>query len=127
MTDLRTWRAWLEADILDTTDATPTASASITTEDDYVYAVEILVIGRRTGGSAGTTGDSAVFFGQGAFKDIGGTLSALGTSITDPGSDMGSVAIAVNGSDIEVQITGAANNNIRWRTFYRYEKLLELA
>ena len=48
-------------------------------ENDKTYAFEATVIGRQTGGTAGTVGDSWAYAFRGAFTVAAGALTVLGT------------------------------------------------
>jgi|AACY02.16.fsa_nt_gi hypothetical protein len=99
-----------------TTDGSATAVDVIATETDKTYTLLTTVAARRTGGSAGSAGDSAGYELFGAFKNVGGTLSQVGTTTIVAKEDQAAWAadFAVSGTDIQVSVTGAADNDVSW-------------
>lgn len=99
-----------------TTDATPTNLFSFPVPLNNTVYVQFIVIARRTGGSSGANGDSAVYNGSGPYKNIGGTVTLLvsgGVSVQEDQAGW-SCAVVISGSNLTIQVTGAANNNITW-------------
>lgn len=101
-----------------TTDATPTAAQYIAVPTNKTVFIDSIVVARRTGGSAGTTGDSAWYRLQGGFKNIAGTLSIIGANDLIGGEDQAgwNVQYASSGETIALTVTGAASNNVTWET-----------
>lgn len=101
-----------------TTGATATVLFQIPLDDNAMTAVRVIVVARRTGGSAGTAGDGASYerhatvsrISAGAAAQIGSTTN-VHTAESQSGWDC---AIDVTGNDVRVQVTGAANNNVTW-------------
>lgn len=109
-----------------TTNATPTSTTALT-GSIYVgtnrsYAVMANVSARRTSGTSGAAGDSASYLIHALVKDIAGTVSIVGQSILSSFEDQAAwdVTFVVSGSDILLQVTGAANNNITWVFEFTY-------
>jgi hypothetical protein len=100
-----------------TTDATVTTIQTIATSSNQVQLVKIKVLGYRTGGSAGSAGDSATFEHTLRIKNVAGTVT-----IQDNQSDYTSqdqtwaVSFTVSSTNVLVQVTGAVNNNIDWKS-----------
>lgn len=78
--------------------------------------IEASITGRRTGGSAGSDGDSAWYKLYGGYKNVGGTLSAIGSPTLFGGEDQvgWNVGFSTAGSTVTVTVLGAANNNVTW-------------
>lgn len=99
-----------------TTDATPTTLVRIEASSEKTTMIIAKVVARRTGGSSGSTGDSAFYTITGAYKNVGGVLTGIGSPHLISGEDQAgwNVQLASGGLDIEIVVTGAANNNITW-------------
>lgn len=99
-----------------TTSGTAATLGTITTANDYAYRVETRVVGRRTGGTGGTAGDYATYLVTCSANNIAGTLTiGAVTTVTEYESQAGwDATIDVNGIDLRVRVTGAANNNVTW-------------
>lgn len=100
-----------------TTDATTTTLATVATTTDTVTLVEVRISGRRTGGIAGTAGDSATYIRTARIKNVSGTasISNLQSDFTSEDQNGWNGTITVTGANILVRVTGAANNNITWQ------------
>jgi hypothetical protein len=99
-----------------TTNATVTNLHTFATATDSIYLVEVRVSARRTGGSAGSANDSAVYVRRARAKNNGGTLSIidLETTYTSEDQPAWDATISFSGTNILVPVTGATNNNITW-------------
>ena len=97
-----------------TTDATQTDLITIGTATDTVKYVEADVIARRTGGTAGTAGDSATYKKYLTIKNVAGTVTVDSRDIDTFEDQDWDVAAVVSGTDVVLKVTGAANNNITW-------------
>lgn len=100
-----------------TTDATATNIGGPTLAASRTYFVEARVVARRTGGAAGTADDGAIYRRRAAYQGTGPTL--IGAVVTGDGGDSENqaawnVTLAIVGATIQVQVTGAANNNVTW-------------
>lgn len=100
-----------------TTDATTTTIQTITIPTASSFAIRGFVKAVRTGGSAGSTGDSGTFFIQAGIKNPSGTASVIGGGVTTYTDQSWTVALSVSGPSILVRVTGAVNNNITWTLF----------
>lgn len=108
---------------LKTTDDTPTGIVRVPVPTNRTVAIEAIIVARRTGGSAGTEGDSAYYYAFGCYKNINGTLTGIGTPTLFGGEDQSGwgVSFASSAEDSVVIVTGAANNDITWEgTFSTY-------
>lgn len=101
---------------LKTTDATPTGLIRVEVPSGRTVMIQAHIVARRTGGSSGTDGDSAFYVLTGAYKNIAGTLTGIGTPDVVQGEDQAGwdVAFSDSGGFAVVTVTGAANNNITW-------------
>lgn len=110
-----------------TADATNTAIQRVNVPVDRSAYIETIVVGRRNGGLAGSPGDSAYYKLEGLFKNSGGTLSLVGSVIQSGAEDQAAwnAAYSIQGSDVLVAVTGAANNDITWQSFLRYYEVGE--
>lgn len=99
-----------------TTDATTTTLVTVLPPGNSVVTVEGTITARRTGGTSGSSDDSAVFRVVASFKNAGlGSVSAFGNATLFTQADQGwTVGYTVSGAQGLIQITGAANNNVAW-------------
>lgn len=108
--------SWDQMNQVNTTNATPTATTLFTTATDKSYTVELNVTATRTGGSAGTAGDAASYKRTFRVKNLGGTVT-LGSVVdvyTDEDQTGWNLTAIVSGLNVQAQVTGATNNNIKW-------------
>jgi hypothetical protein len=101
---------------VNTANATPTALLSVATTSNSAVVLDSLVLGRRTGGSAGSSGDCAAYILRALAKNVAGTLTIVAQSTTVIGESQAAwdVAAAVSTTTLQVKVTGAANNNVSW-------------
>lgn len=100
-----------------TTDATATTIQTIATTSNQVQLVKIKVLGYRTGGSAGTAGDSATFEHTLRIKNVAGTVTVVDNQTDYSSQDQTwTVTFTVSSTNVLVQVTGAVNNNIDWKS-----------
>lgn len=99
-----------------TTDATDTGILRIPTETDKSILIEARIIARRNSGSAGSSGDSAWYVLTGGYKNIGGTVSVIGSPDLIGGEDQAgwNVGFSVSADEVVVVVRGAANNVVTW-------------
>jgi hypothetical protein len=104
-----------------TTDATTTTVTSITVPTDSAVLVIANIVGRRTAGSAGANGDSAVYIRTARFKNVGGTVTIqnLQTDYTSEDQLGWNGTLDVSGTSARIRVTGAANNNVTWTATYQ--------
>lgn len=113
------WAAPVAGDLVtdSTTDATPNALNTVAVATDTTVLIEVKVVGLRTGGSAGSAGDSAGYIISGLFKNISGTVSLVGSlSLLHVTEDQPAwdATLSVVGTDVILYVTGAVDNNITW-------------
>ncbi len=99
-----------------TTNATVTTAATFATTTNATTNLDVLVTGRRTGGSSGTAGDGAAYHLAIGVKNVSGTATIISqnllfTSESQAGWDCTATA---SGANILIRVTGAANNNVAW-------------
>lgn len=85
-----------------------------------INVIESVVTGARTGGSSGTAGDSAGYKIIATYKNVAGTVTLVGSIVVVMSSEdqaAWNCTFAVNGQNIELRVTGAANNNVTWTAF----------
>lgn len=103
-----------------TTDATATTLQLVTVPTDSVMYLKAKIVGRRTGGTNGANGDSAVYERSAKFKNVGGTVSVLNLQSDYTSEDQltWNGTLDVSGASARMRVTGAANNNITWTVTY---------
>lgn len=105
-----------------TTNATATTLQSITVPTDSTMFLRVKIIGRRTGGSAGANGDSAIYERTARFKNIGGTVTINSLQSDFTSEELTQLlwngTLDVSGTTARIRVTGAANNNITWTATY---------
>jgi hypothetical protein len=99
-----------------TVSATPKAIWVFATVTDTVYLISFRVVARRTGGTAGANGDSAVYERVCKVKNVGGTatVATIAATVTIEDQAAWDVTLTASGANISLTVTGAANNNITW-------------
>jgi hypothetical protein len=101
-----------------TTDASVTAILRTPVTTNKTVMIVASIVARRTGGVAGTIGDSAWYRLSGAYKNIGGVLTGIGTPELVGGEDQAgwTVGFTTSGTDAVVTVQGAVDNNITWES-----------
>jgi len=111
------WR--IKQGYVTTTNATPTTLLTIPINASRTYFLEARVGARRTSGSSGSAEDGAAYVVQGAYNTISGTVTVIGSvnaEYTAESQGAWNATLVISGSNVLVQVTGAANNNITWNT-----------
>lgn len=109
-----------------TTDATVTTIHTVPTVSDTTKMIEVRVVARRTGGTGGTAGDGAAYIKVATFKNIAGTVTQIGAnSDVHIAEDQAGwdVTFSVSTTNVLVQVTGAADNNVTWHATIRTYEL----
>lgn len=101
-----------------TTDATVTTLETISISASKTYLVESRVLARRTGGTAGTADDGAVYIRRAMVTTKGGTvtINAVQDGLTQEDQAGWDCTLDVNAATIRVRVTGAVDNNITWHS-----------
>lgn len=100
-----------------TANGTATNMGSITIPANTTVLLSAMVVGRRTGGSAGTAEDGAAYRVEVVVKNVAGTATIIGVSTTtvigedQPGWTADWVVV---GGLASLRVTGATNNNVSW-------------
>jgi len=99
-----------------TVNATVAPLQTIAVPTDTTMLIESRIVGVRTGGTAGAAGDTASYVRTATFKNIGGTVTVEKRQSDYTFEDQAGwdAVHAVSGTSAVVNVTGAANNNIRW-------------
>jgi len=99
-----------------TQDATPTAAIRIPVATNKTTMVVAYVAVRRKGGTLGANGDSAWYRLMGAYKNINGVLTGVGTPSLFGGEDQPAWDFYFSAVDEEIVLTvvGAAGNEVTW-------------
>lgn len=98
---------------------TTTTNASPTTINGAFYGandtqfLQAYVVGRRTGGSSGSAGDSAAYVIQALYKG-GSIIGSINTVFSQESQAGWDATFAVGVGVINVQVTGAVNNDVYW-------------
>lgn len=110
-----------------TTDATATNMLSVAIDASTTTRVDATVVARRTGGAAGTAEDGASYEYRGTYNNIGGTPTIIGSLQGDYSAESQAawgLNFVVSGSNINITVTGAANNNVSWLGWVRTFKVV---
>jgi len=89
---------------------------SVPIPNNSVMLMRVNASGYRTGGSAGSAGDSACFTRTARIKNVAGvvTVNDLLSEYASQDQVAWGCTIVASGTNAVVQVTGAANNNIDW-------------
>lgn len=113
----------LSQDGVNTTNATTTTLMQVATASSTTIAIEVIVVAKRTGGSAGTAGDSARYKLSALFRNVAGVVTQVGTTTVTADESVAAYdcILDISGTLIRVRVTGVLNTNIRWHaTMRRY-------
>lgn len=119
----------MRQDTIDTTDDTVTTIRTIPVPTNKVIGVSYHILCRRTGGSSGTTGDSAKFDMTFRANNISGTVTIHDPHADYTSADQNEWSVGwdaypeVDGTDIDINFKGAADNNVTCGSRIEYEEL----
>ncbi len=101
---------------VNTTNNTFTTAFSLDCSTDGAVFLTVNATCFRTGGSGGTAGDSGAFKRSIRVKTIGGVVTLHDSQSDYTSRDAASMQVdfVVSGTDVNVRVRGATNNNIRW-------------
>lgn len=105
-----------------TTDATATTLHTVTIAATKTYTIEVTVVARRTGGTAGTAEDGAGYKRIASVKNVAGTATLIGavTAVSTQEDQAGwDCTIDVTSNTARVRVTGATDNNVTWHVTAR--------
>ena len=99
-----------------TTNATVTTIHTFTVPASTTYAIEAIVIARRTGGAAGTAEDGARYILNGVYKNVAGTATIIGVlGVQEDESVITyNCTLTLSGATVLCRVTGVVNTNITW-------------
>lgn len=99
-----------------TTDATLTTLHTFTVPSGTTYAIEIIVLARRTGGTAGAAEDGARYRIEAVYKNTAGVVSIIGgrTRLADESVAAYNCDVSTTGATVLVSVTGVLNTQITW-------------
>lgn len=105
---------------VNTTDATATTLVSVAVPTDSAFLIQTQIIGRRTGGTAGASGDAASYIRTARYKNVAGTvtISNLQSDYTSEDQLAWNATLDVSGTSARIRVTGSANNNVTWTVTY---------
>jgi hypothetical protein len=107
----------VESATVNTTNNTTTTIQTIAIPAGAVVMIEARVHSKKTGGAGvGPTGDGNAYIRTVKAKNVGGTVTIGTVSSTFTSEDIGAfnATMAVSGTNIIVQVSGSANNNVTW-------------
>lgn len=105
-----------------TTDATVTTVQTIAIPATTTVGISCTIVNRRTGGTAGTAEDGAMYELRVVLKNVAGTATEIAAeAVTVVGESQAgwTVSAAPSGGNELIQVTGAADNNITWHSHCR--------
>jgi hypothetical protein len=82
-----------------------------------VVLIETRVHSRKTGGAGvGTIGDGNAYIRTVKAKNVGGTVTigTISSTFTSEDINQFNATLAVSGTNVLVQVTGAVNDNVTW-------------
>lgn len=99
-----------------TIDATPTTLHTFTIPASTTYAIETMIIARRTGGTSGTAEDGGRIKMEAVYNNIGGVATIIGsvTKLVSLNNLVWNVDYLTSGNTVTIVVYGAVNNNITW-------------
>lgn len=107
-----------------TTDATATTVLTIPITASNTYHIDVDVLGRRTGGTAGVADDGLVGKLVTGYKTVGGVVTLIGNLESKFIAPLNwATALVISGTNVLVQVTGVVNNNISWHVFVTMKKV----
>jgi hypothetical protein len=109
-----------------TTDATPTALATVGLADGHVYTVQATVTTRCTGGTGANAGKGATYKFIGTFKRDASPVTQIGaTTVIHAAEEVSGwdAAFTVSGNNVLVNVTGGAADNMTWHAMVKISGL----
>lgn len=106
-----------------TIDATITTIQAVPIPLGKTVLLEARVLGNRTGGSSGATGDSGTYVIRARAKNVLGTVTLFGMSADESEDQLAwNSDMVVSGTDVLIRVQGAANNNVLWNIVTLYQQ-----
>jgi hypothetical protein len=99
-----------------TNNAVATVLHTFSVPASTTLVLHIFVVARRTGGSAGGTDDGAGYRIFGTYRNVAGTATIIGANTIQSNENQAAwnAALVTTGATVELQVTGAANNDVVW-------------
>lgn len=109
---------WYQQARVATTDATVTTLDTFAITASRTYVIDSRVIGRRTGGAAGTADDGVIFHLESSYTTKAGVVTLLGSATIQSAQDNVNVLVehTISGTNVLVRVTGDTNNNYVWHS-----------
>lgn len=99
----------------ETLSETPNTLFTLATTTDSVKFLEVRIAAYRTGGTAGTPGDSAYYLLKARVKNVGDIVTIVDLVAEESEDQEGwDATLEVGETSIQVVVTGAVDNNITW-------------
>jgi hypothetical protein len=121
--DLQGGGYWHVVISYDSVNAGPFEVFNIPVLDNEVWSVEIVVVGQKAGTEACRFHKSAVFYRLGAALAQLGATAVLASDTSKGGYDANMTADAVNNT-IDITVTGAAGDGIKWKVLVKAMKVV---
>lgn len=105
-----------------TTDASGTTVNSVPIVAGTTTIIITTIVARRTGGSAGAADDGAGYHFMSVFKNVGGTVTQIGSTTIMGSAESQAGWNATHGTTtngVTVRVFGAVNNNVVWHATSR--------
>lgn len=102
---------------LQTTNNTATTIQTVSTASGKSYLVEVRAVSRRISGTGtGANGDTNGYIRYATYKNVGGTVTQVGSQSEYTDEDIGAhnVTFSISGTDVLIRATGSANNTVDW-------------
>jgi hypothetical protein len=113
---------WIQAELIGATGNSYQTLATLTIPTDSVVLVEVRVLARRTGGSAGTVGDSADYVRTCRFKNVAGVTTQYNLQTDHTSEDQSFWDATITSAGL-IQVRGQTNNTINWTVTYAVQVL----
>lgn len=99
-----------------TTDAVATTLADVAVPADNVISIEMKIVCRQHGGTAGAAGDGAAYVRHIHARNNAGTVTIrqTATQVTSEDVNAFNVTASVNTSNVRFQVVGQTDRNIAW-------------
>ena len=103
---------------VNTTNGSATTIATVPIPLGSTVLIQANILGKRTGGSSGSAGDSAGYILCACYKNVAGTAAEVGESSIFSAEDQAAwtATVTANSGNALIQVTGAADNNVTWKT-----------
>ena len=111
---------WVGTGTVNTTSATTTTVATIATNSSVGYYIEADIIGRQTNGTNQTNAYKVAYRAKNNAGTITGAVNQL---MVNEETSTWDATISSSGTNILIQVIGAASTNITWKCIYRVREV----